>query len=100
MISIPFLPLVVFAVAGTCGVLAGYVSMVMLALVNRKLPEERQIAYFGVWHCFEAERIFSEYKRLYPNGRLDSTVIILLALMGLFLIATMFAIVFTSPAFR
>jgi hypothetical protein len=100
MIRLPLLVLVLFSMAGTCAILAGYVGVVMLAMVNKKLPDDQQIAYFGVWHYFKLERMLREYKRLYPEGKLASAYTVLLALMALFLIATMLALVFTSPTFQ
>src|SRR5690348_10714392 len=96
MISIPLPVLALFVIAWTLGALAGYFGMVILAKVNKRLPDDQQIPYFGVWHYFELERILREYKRLYPNGKLASTQAVLLALTALLLIATMLALVFTS----
>lgn len=56
--------------ASQAAIVAG-VSMVfaMIGKVNQKLPVDQQISYLGR-HPFTHRRIFREYRRLYPSGRL------------------------------
>ncbi len=45
-------------------------SMVMDAMlteVNRQLAKEQRFGLVG-WHFLKSERLFSEYRRLYPDG--------------------------------
>jgi hypothetical protein len=41
----------------------------MIGEINRKLPEDSQIGYFG-FHTAKFIRIRDEYMRHYPNGKL------------------------------
>ncbi len=53
----------------SCIIGAGFVQFAMIGEINRKLPEKDQISYlFG--YSEKYQRIFREYRRLYPNGRL------------------------------
>jgi hypothetical protein len=48
---------------------ANLVLFAMIGEINRKLPERDRISYiFGYYAKYR--RIFNEYRRLYPNGRL------------------------------
>jgi hypothetical protein len=99
MTNIPLPVLALLMGGATCAVLGGYVTLAMIGQVNRKLPDDKQISYLA-WHYWKQRRVLSEYKRLYPKGRLDSAFFALLGLMFLFLVATVFTMVVTSPAFR
>ena len=68
-----------FTVAASLALVAGFVQMAMVGEVNRKLPEDSQISYFG-WHFGKAVRVNTEYKRLYPFGKLLGVFNILLTL--------------------
>jgi hypothetical protein len=50
-------------------ILGSFVHMAMVGELNRKLPDEAQIGYFG-GHIGKLLRVRREYLRLYPNGRL------------------------------
>jgi hypothetical protein len=75
-----------FLVAQSLILASGYIMFVMIAEVNRKLPEGQQISYlFG--HFAKYSRIFREYRRLYPNSALASCCLVCGALGMLFLLA-------------
>ena len=86
---------ILFSLATGCIMLAGYFFLQMHAEVNRKLPENEQISYWG-GHLEKYIRIKREYKRLYPSGKLDriGTIIMCLGFVLLLLFAA------TMGAFR
>jgi hypothetical protein len=51
------------------GFLANMFLMMMIAEINRKRPENDLVSYFG-FTFFKMRRIFREYRRLYPGGKL------------------------------
>lgn len=66
--------MVVIAIISVCvmisgGFLANMFLMMMIAEINRKRPENDLISYFGFTY-FKMRRIFREYPRLYPDGKL------------------------------
>lgn len=63
--------IVFFALATTCILASGYVMFAMIGEINRRLPEEQRVSYlFG--HFGKFTKVTSEYRRLYPDGRLLS----------------------------
>ena len=59
----------IFSVAMTCIIGAGFILFAMIGEINRKLPDNEQISY--LWgHPAAYSRIYAEYKRFYPEGRL------------------------------
>jgi hypothetical protein len=60
---------VTFALAVSCCVISTFVLTAMIGEINRKLPDNAQIAYFG-FHPGKFFRIKDEYARLYPKGKL------------------------------
>jgi hypothetical protein len=69
--------MVFMALAISCLILSGYCFMQAVGEVNRKLPDERQISYWGV-DSEEIAKVTREYKRLYPQGRIHYAVFSLL----------------------
>ncbi len=69
MNGFPVLGAVLFVLAQLFIVVSGYLQWVMLAEVNRKLPDSEQFSYF-LWHYRKFARLRREYRRLYPSGRL------------------------------
>jgi hypothetical protein len=61
---------IVFLLAAQTFILvSGFLMYAMIGEVNRKLPDGQRIGYlFG--HYGKYRRLFREYRRLYPNGRL------------------------------
>ena len=53
----------------SCLLISGFLFIQEIGEVNRKLPENEQISYWGM-HADKAWKIKHEYRRLYPNGRL------------------------------
>jgi hypothetical protein len=78
--------LLLFVAAQVCILAAGYTMIVMLAEVNRRLPEGQQISYlFGTYSKFS--QVLREYRRLYPQGSLATFYRVSLALGMVLLLA-------------
>ena len=62
---------IVFVCLGaSCGLISSFLLWQEIGEVNRKLPDDQQISYF--WGSPEKiQRIKKEYKRLYPNGKIE-----------------------------
>jgi hypothetical protein len=60
--------IVLFALGASCMILSGCCLMQEIGEVNRKLPDDQQIPYWGMYSDKRA-KIRGEYKRLYPHGR-------------------------------
>jgi hypothetical protein len=52
-----------------CGLISTVITSEMVDQVNAKLPLERQFSSLG-WYVSKTVRLFREYKRLFPNGKL------------------------------
>ena len=65
------LALLFFALGVTCGIISSYIACHEIGEVNRKLPEGKQFAYYG-FYPGKMQKIKQEYKRLYPNGRMET----------------------------
>jgi len=52
-----------------CAIASSFVVFHMVDKVNEGLPEERQFSQIW-WYWSKYERLFAEYKRLYPDGGL------------------------------
>ena len=57
------------AASTTLTLCSGFIMFAMIGEINRKLPEQERIGYF-FGHLAKYLRIFREYRRLYPKGRL------------------------------
>jgi hypothetical protein len=57
------------ACMGICGIIAMAVGYEMIEKVNHKLPQEDQLGWAG-WYPSKYQRLYREYRRLYPEGRL------------------------------
>ena len=72
------LAIAALSLATTCMISAGFVMYAMIGKVNRKLPDNDQIGYLG-FYWSKVRRIFREYRRLYPGGRLAALYKVLTA---------------------
>ena len=54
----------------SCAILSAFFLWQQIGEINRKLPDNEQISYWGM-HPAKMARIKREYKRLYPSGRID-----------------------------
>ena len=61
--------LVMGAIATTFIICSGFVQYAMIGEINGRLPENERISYLG-FHLGKLIRIWREYRRLYPTGRL------------------------------
>jgi hypothetical protein len=69
---IGFVPLAAIALAlsASFGILSGLLTYQEIGEINRKLPDDQQISYLGA-PLGKMARIKREYRRLYPDGRVD-----------------------------
>jgi hypothetical protein len=56
-----------------CGLAANLASWDMIDQVNQKLPWEQRFDWL-FWYWSKHQRLFREYKRLYPTGRLRKRI--------------------------
>jgi len=68
MLNVP--AIVLFCLGWTCAALSSFFLWQEIGEVNRKLPDGEQISYWGMRPAKMA-RIKTEYKRLYPSGKID-----------------------------
>ncbi len=52
-----------------CAISTTFVVFRMVDRVNDRLPEERHFSHLG-WYWSKYPRLFAEYNKLYPEGRL------------------------------
>jgi hypothetical protein len=64
------IPTVLFVLAVSCIVVSTSILWREIDEINRKLSSEEQISYLWMY-TDKRLRIRSEYRRLYPNGRLE-----------------------------
>jgi hypothetical protein len=83
------------AIAGVSafGLLSTMISYKMMDQVNARLPKDRRFATFG-WWAGKALRLHSEYRRLFPDGKLLARLWTITALMFACLLAAAWAIGF------
>lgn len=62
--------IVLFCLACSCALLSAFLLWQEIGEINRKLPDDQQISYWGI-HPIKMAKIKREYKRLYPSGRID-----------------------------
>jgi hypothetical protein len=61
---------VLFFAAVVCAVAGSFLTLSIVAEINRKLAGSAQIPAFGMWSIDKSRRVRSDYRRLYPEGRL------------------------------
>ena len=75
---------IIGAVALACVAVMGIISTLthleMVDKVNERLPKEKQFDQLG-WYVTKFLRLFREYKKLFPDGRLRLRLWVLTALM-------------------
>ena len=69
--------MVAFVCGVVCAMTSNFTLLQIVDRVNERLPQERQFEFF-IWYWSKYQRLFAEYKRLYPDG----------GLLGKFLIST------------
>jgi hypothetical protein len=68
ILSLPAVALL--CLAASCAILSAFFLWQQIGEINRKLPDNEQISYWGM-HPIKMARIKREYKRLYPSGKID-----------------------------
>ena len=61
----------VVAIVGVsvCGMVGTFVNFEIVDRVNENLPADQQYSWIG-WHAEKTGRLFSDYRKFYPNGGL------------------------------
>jgi hypothetical protein len=90
---------VLLALAGFCFVLSGFCLFQEIAEINRKLPDDQQISYWGMY-SEKYSRVKTEFKRLYPHSRLHTRGVALELAGLLFLFMAAVASGFLGRAIR
>lgn len=62
--------IIFLALGTTCAVLSGMLSYQEIGEINRKLPDSEQVPYLFMYPG-KMRKIKVEYKRLYPDGRVN-----------------------------
>jgi hypothetical protein len=65
MIHISSIAAILFMLALSCAVLANMLMPIVIGKVNRRLPDQEQISYFG----WSIERVNHSYKQFQPHGK-------------------------------
>jgi hypothetical protein len=65
-----FPAVVLFYLGCSCAILSSFFLWQQIGEINRKLPDNEQVSYWGM-HPVKMARIRREYKSLYPSGRID-----------------------------
>lgn len=69
MTALVIIGAVALAGASASGVVSAIAHLEMVARVNEKLPPEQRLATLG-WYWPKTQRLWAEYRRLYPSGPL------------------------------
>jgi hypothetical protein len=85
MKNVPWEFLIFSLSMGALGLYGTHIWWSMVDEVNRKLPKEQQLEHLD-WGPTKRVRLIREYKRLYPNGPLNRTRVIIQSLMFVVLI--------------
>jgi hypothetical protein len=78
-----------------CAIASSFVVSQMVDKVNDKLPEERQFSHTW-WYWSKYQRLFADYKKVYPNGPLLRTLRIMGVLVFVCFLATVWGLGFFS----
>jgi hypothetical protein len=73
IVSLTPAALVFLALATSCFIISSLCLSKEVGEVNRKLPDDQQISYWGMYTS-KRLKIKDQYRKLYPNGRLDRVV--------------------------
>jgi hypothetical protein len=68
--------IIAFVCVVACAIASSLVCSEMVNRVNDKLPEESQFSRLW-WYWSKYQRLYAEYKRLYPDGGLVRTIRVL-----------------------
>jgi hypothetical protein len=89
--------IIAFCIAVTSAVVANLLVTMMIGEINRKRQDGNLVSYFG-FATPKMQRIFDEYRRSYPGGKLHiyALAAIATAMIGLVIVAAIVGI----PALR
>src|SRR5580765_4911923 len=87
--------IMVFACGMVIAMIASLTVFKMVDQVNEKLPGEQKFSHLW-WYWSKQKRLFGEYRRHYPDGRLIRRYRILVALLGGCFLVTVWSLGFFS----
>lgn len=96
MSALTVLAIVCFSVGSSAGILGTLLGFVMTGEVNRKRNDGNQIPYFNV-HPWKRMDIFSEYRRVYPGGRLHIYIFAAFAVTALGVFGALLCVYLMGP---
>ena len=70
MLTFPISAAILLCLAASCCMLSAFCLWQEIGEVNRKLPDDQRLSYWGM-HFVKMSRVKSEYRRLYPSGKVD-----------------------------
>ena len=80
MIPTDIIDIAAFICGLACAAMSTFVVFQIVDKVNDRLPRERHFSHLW-WNWSKYERVFAEYKRLYPDGGLVRMFLVLGALL-------------------
>jgi hypothetical protein len=86
-------PLCLFLTASGLAIFSSFISLIMVAEVNRKLPDNEQVNYF-FWYLGKFLKVKRLYKQFYPQGRLVLLYYLFIGLAGALMLGLVSAIGF------
>jgi hypothetical protein len=94
---IPIVSAILFGLtAFSAGVAANICAFMMVEKVNQVLPRERQYSQMW-WYPGKLFRLYGDYRRLQPHGRLSRCMVAMIVIMGVSLLTAFAAIIAISP---
>jgi len=79
-------PLGLFLIAIGLAIFSNFISVIIVAEVNRKLPDSEQANYF-FWYPGKFSRVKRLYRKFYPQSRLPFLYYLCVGLAGAFMLA-------------
>jgi len=79
-------PLGLFLIATGLGIFSSFISVIIVAEVNRKLPDSEQVNYF-FWYPGKFSKVKRLHKQFYPQSRMIILYYSCVGLGGAFMLA-------------
>jgi hypothetical protein len=79
-------PLGLFLIATSLIIFANFVNIIIVAEINRKLPDGEQVNYF-FWYPGKFSKVKRLYKQFYPQGHMITLSYLCTGLASVFILA-------------